>query len=53
MEMYTYKCNQCNFVHCVPAYWTSYKPDLEVDMPHLNLETKETCINTSLILEKE
>lgn len=43
MEMYIYKCKDCGFSHCIPAYWVSFSPESEVEMQHLNFETKEFC----------
>ncbi len=53
MEMYTYICNECGFIHCVPAYWTSFTKDKDIEIPHLNLERKEVCPNEVLILVQE
>lgn len=43
MEMYNYQCHVCSFAHSIPAYWTSFSPEKETEMIHLNLETNEIC----------
>ncbi len=43
METVFYKCQTCGFVHQVPSYWSGYAPDEEIEMEHVNLETKEMC----------
>jgi hypothetical protein len=53
MEMYTYRCKECGFVHCVPAYWTSFTKDKEIEITHLNLESKEMCLNEILLIVEE
>ena len=50
MEVVFYKCVTCGFVHQVPSYWSGHSPEKEMDMPHINLETKEVCIDTILKL---
>ncbi|MDF2612722.1 MAG: hypothetical protein K0S71_508 [Clostridia bacterium] len=50
MENYFYKCEVCGFVHLVPAYWTSFNPDPEVEFIHINMQTGEECINNKLLL---
>lgn len=52
MEMVLYKCPLCGFVHQVPAYWSSFSPDEEIEMEHFNLETKEMCSGLILKLIK-
>ena len=43
MECNYYKCEKCGFLHQVPAYWSGFDADEEMEMPHINLETKEMC----------
>ena len=43
MENVFYKCSTCGFTHQVPSYWSGFSPDKELEMPHMNLETKEMC----------
>lgn len=53
MEMIYYKCPTCGFIYQVPAYWSSYSPEEEMEMIHINLETKETCDVIMLELVKD
>ena len=48
MDCTYYKCSTCGFVHQVPAYWSDFSPEAEMEMPHMNLETKEMCEDISL-----
>ncbi len=50
MECVYYKCTTCGFVHQVPAYWSDYDSDQKIEMPHMNLETKEMCAHLELEL---
>ncbi|ABR48313.1 hypothetical protein Amet_2154 [Alkaliphilus metalliredigens QYMF] len=43
MEMVFYKCSVCGFIHQVPAYWSGFSPEEEIEMVHFNLETNEMC----------
>jgi hypothetical protein len=43
MELHYYKCPQCGFRYQVPAYWSEFSPDEELEMEHLDLQTKEMC----------
>lgn len=43
MECVFYKCVTCGFTHQVPSYWSGFSPDKEVEMPHMNLASKEMC----------
>ena len=48
-----YKCKTCGFVYQVPAYWSDYSAEATMEMPHVNLETKEMCEHIELDLIKE
>lgn len=48
MELIYYKCPLCGFIYQVPQYWMDYSPEDEMEMEHINLETKETCSETKL-----
>ncbi|MDF2594230.1 MAG: hypothetical protein K0R69_571 [Clostridia bacterium] len=50
MENYFYKCEICGFVQLVPAYWTSFNPDLEMSFSHIDRRTGEECSNATLRL---
>jgi len=50
MDCTYYKCETCGFVHQVPAYWSDFSPEEEMEMPHMNLETKEMCEDVRLKL---
>ncbi|MDF2877352.1 MAG: hypothetical protein K0S30_448 [Clostridia bacterium] len=50
MENYFYKCEVCGFVHLVPAYWTSFNPDVEMSFSHIDRHTGEPCSNSALQL---
>lgn len=50
MENYFYKCETCGFIYLIPAYWTAFSPDLEVEFVHINMKTGENCINNKLLL---
>lgn len=50
MENYFYKCESCGFVHLIPAYWSSFNPDEELEFAHINRQTGKDCINNKLIL---
>lgn len=51
MEMLFYKCSLCGFAHQVPAYWSGFAPEEELEMPHINLETTEMCSGLTLKLQ--
>lgn len=53
MESVFYKCPTCGFTHQVPAYWSGFAPEKEMEMPHMNLETKEMCVDTVMKLIEE
>jgi len=53
MENYIYKCEVCGFIYLVPAYWTSFNPESEVEFSHINIKTGEECSHDKLILLKE
>lgn len=53
METVYYRCETCGFTHQVPSYWSGYDPEDEMDMPHVNLVTKEICSDVVLKLLKE
>jgi rubredoxin len=48
MELIYYKCPLCGFIYQVPQYWMDYSPENEMEMEHINLETKETCSEIKL-----
>lgn len=50
MENYYYKCEICGYTHIVPAYWVSYNPEKNMEFPHVNIESKEDCTNSLLVL---
>ena len=50
MECTYYKCSTCGFVHQVPSYWSGFDPDKDMELPHMNLETKEMCEDITLKL---
>ena len=50
MEMNWYRCPACGFTHQVPAYWSSFSADKEVELPHIVLVTGEICAEQSLLL---
>lgn len=50
MEMNWYRCPICGFTHQVPAYWSSFSADPEVDLPHIVLATGEVCPEQRLLL---
>lgn len=52
MEMNLYRCPVCGFVHFVPAYWSSFAPDPEVELAHISLESGDDCPNIKLVLQK-
>jgi len=52
MEIYTYKCPICGFIHQVPAYWVSFSAEETYEFPHMNLETREMCENMELLVEE-
>ena len=45
---FIYRCPQCSFVYFVPAYWMSFMPNAETELPHQNMETGEDCPNMKL-----
>lgn len=49
MECIYYKCSTCGFVHQEPSYWSDHAPEEKVEMPHINLETKEMCNDIELL----
>lgn len=53
MDCKYYKCQKCGFVYQVPAYWSGYDEDGTIEMPHVNLETKEMCEVLALHLMEE
>lgn len=52
MELVYYKCPLCGFVYQVPEYWMAFSPEETLDMDHINIETKEICIETKLQIMK-
>lgn len=50
MEAVYYQCKTCGFTHQVPAYWTEFAPDEVMEMPHINLSTKDMCPDQNLHL---
>ncbi|WP_430884989.1 hypothetical protein [Fusibacter sp. JL216-2] len=50
METVFYKCDTCGFTHQVPSYWTGFAPEKEIEMEHINLESKDMCLDTTLKL---
>ena len=50
MEMNWYRCPACGFTHQVPAYWSSFSADPEVELPHIVLATGEVCPEQRLLL---
>ncbi|MBM7613753.1 hypothetical protein [Alkaliphilus hydrothermalis] len=53
MEMTNYKCPLCGFTYQVPAYWSEFSPEEELEMEHFDLEAKEMCSELKLKLVKE
>ena len=53
MECIYFKCSTCGFLHQVPSYWSDYGADKEIEMPHINLKTKEMCHDIVLSLIEE
>jgi hypothetical protein len=53
MEMIYYKCPLCGFTYQVPAYWSDYSPEEDMEFQHCNLETKEICSELMLKLVKQ
>lgn len=53
MEFIYYRCSTCGFTHQVPSYWSGYAPEEKIEMPHMNLKTKEMCEDIYLKLIKE
>ena len=53
MDCNYYKCEKCGFVYQVPSYWSGYAEGNEIEMPHINLETKEMCDEIKLVLVEE
>jgi len=53
MESVFYKCSTCGFTHQVPSYWSGFAPEQEIEMPHMNLETKEMCTDIVMKLIEE
>lgn len=45
MENNFYKCPVCGFIHLVPAYWSAYSPEKEMELEHINLSTGEKCVH--------
>lgn len=54
MEMIVYKCSTCGFAYEVPAYWSGFSPDEEIEMIHVDLQTKEMCneLMLKLVIDK-
>jgi hypothetical protein len=52
MELLYYKCPLCGFTYQVPAYWSEFSPDEEIEMEHLDLQIKEICSMQVLKLVK-
>lgn len=52
MENYFYKCPICGFVHLVPAYWSAYSPEKEMELEHVNFNTGEPCSH-NLVLQSD
>lgn len=50
MDCNYYKCETCGFIHQVPAYWSDYSADKNMEMVHMNLNTKEMCEEINLVL---
>lgn len=50
METVFYKCETCGFTHQVPSYWSGYAPEKEIEMEHIDLNTKEVCTDKLLKL---
>lgn len=50
MEMVYYKCSTCGFAYQVPSYWSDHSPEKEMQMEHVNLQTKEMCSDRILQL---
>ncbi len=48
MECTYYKCSTCGFVHQEPSYWSGFAPEEQMEMEHVNLDTKEMC-NDSIL----
>jgi hypothetical protein len=52
VETVYYKCPVCGFMYPVPAYWSDYSPEEEIELEHVNLATKEMCSEKMLGLVK-
>lgn len=50
MECIYFRCETCGFTHQVPSYWSDYDQKDEIEMLHINLQTKESC--DDLILKR-
>ncbi len=50
METVFYKCEVCGFTHQVPSYWTGFAPEKQMEMDHIDLDTKEMCPSKFLLL---
>lgn len=53
MEVIYYKCGSCGFVHQVPSYWSGHAPEKSLELMHINLNTKEMCLEVNLTLIEE
>lgn len=53
MEAVYYRCSTCGFTHQVPSYWTGFAPEEDMEMPHVDLKTKDMCEDINLKLLKE
>jgi hypothetical protein len=52
MEIVYYKCPKCGFTYQVPEYWSDFSPEETMELEHFNLETKEMCNESMLIMFK-
>lgn len=48
MDNYFYKCEECGYVHLVPAYWMSFNPEPEIEQEHMDLSTGNECSEKKL-----
>lgn len=50
--MLTYKCPTCGFVYQVPAYWSDFSAEENLEMDHVDLKNQEACANKMLEIVK-
>lgn len=52
-EINEYICPVCGFIYQVPDYWADHDPERSMEFVHMNLKTKELCIENMLVLSEE